>query len=221
MDEHPSQESGVARSIERLSARISDGHAGMTREMEEQQQRWRYRIHEGRVWFDDEVRRMHARLKQRIPAYIRTGNLLSLVTAPIIYSLIVPLLILDAWISLYQWICFPIYGIPLVTRRAYFTLDRRKLEYLNAVEKVSCTFCSYANGLIAYVREVAGRTEEYWCPIRHASATPDPHSRYHLFFDYGDGERYHSDLMTLRGSMQTETPSANAGAERHKPSGKS
>lgn len=167
------------------------------------QQRWRYRLHEGRVWFDDEVRLIHAQLKQRIPAYIRTGSVLSLVTAPLIYSLVVPLAILDIWIGVYQWVCFPIYGIPTVPRGKYLTLDRRKLEYLNGVEKLSCTFCSYANGLIAYVREVAARTEQYWCPIRHARPVPAPHGRYHLFFDYGDGERYHGELLALRRSMRT------------------
>ena len=195
--------------IERLSARISDREAELAGALDEQQRRWRYRIHQGRVWFDDEVRQVHARLKQGIPAYIRTGNLLSLVTAPVIYSLIVPLAILDAWIWVYQWICFPIYGLPRVPRGKYFALDRRKLGYLNAVEKVSCTFCSYANGLIAYVREVAARTEEYWCPIRHARAVPEPHGRYHLFFDYGDGERYHGELTSLRHSMQREEPDAS------------
>lgn len=189
--------------MERLSSRIGAGEAELARDLEEQPRRWRYRIHEGRVWFDDELRRIHARLRQRIPAYIRTGSMLSLVTAPVIYSLIVPLAMLDAWICVYQGICFPIYGIPKVPRRTYITLDRHKLGYLNGVEKISCTFCSYANGLIAYVREVAARTEEYWCPIRHARAVPAPHARYHMFFDYGDGERYHGELMALRRSMRT------------------
>jgi len=82
------------------------------------------------------------------------------------------------------------------------TLDRQKLSYLNAIEKVGCTFCSYGNGLIAYVREVSARTEEYWCPIKHARAIPTPHARYHEFFDYGDGERYRSELMTLRRTLR-------------------
>jgi hypothetical protein len=192
----------MSQSMKRLAARTSERESKLERELDERQRRWRYRIHEGRIWFDHEVREMHARLRQRIPAYIRTGNLLSLVTAPVIYSLIIPLAMLDAWICLYQWICFPIYGIDKVPRGKYFALDRRKLAYLNGVEKVSCTFCSYANGLIAYVREVAARTEEYWCPIRHARPVPAPHGRYHLFFDYGDGERYHRELMTLRRSMR-------------------
>jgi hypothetical protein len=108
---------------------------------------------------------------------------------------------LDFWVTVYQAVCFPIYGIARVPRRRYFAIDRRKLAYLNAIEKVHCTFCSYANGLIAYVREVAARTEQYWCPIKHARTIPVQHSRYHVFFDYGDAERYRRDLVPLRNQL--------------------
>jgi hypothetical protein len=61
---------------------------------------------------------------------------------------------------------FPVTGPREHRRRAFFVLDRRKLAYLNGIEKVNRGYCSYANGLLAYVREVAARTEEYWCPIK-------------------------------------------------------
>jgi len=105
--------------------------------------------------------------------------------------------------------CFPIYGIAKVRRRDYFALDRAKLPYLNAVEKMGCTFCSYATGLIAFAQEVTARTEQYWCPIRHAREIPSPHDRYQLFFDFGDGQRYHRELMALRRTME---PGADAGS---------
>jgi hypothetical protein len=144
------------------------------------------------------------RLKQSILAYIRGGSVLSLVTAPVIYSLIVPLAVLDLWTTAYQWVCFPIYGIDRLPRRAYFALDRRKLAYLNAIEKANCTFCSYATGVIAYVREAAARTEQYWCPIRHARSIPMPHGRYRLFFDYGDARRYRRELQTVRHALRRD-----------------
>ena len=205
----------MSASLERLGAHIRAVEEELVRDVAEQQQRWRYRVHAGRVWFDDEVRRAHARLRQSVPAYIREGSVLNLLTAPVIYSLIVPLAVLDLWVSTYQWVCFPIYGIARVRRRPYFVFDRRKLAYLNGIEKVSCTFCSYANGLMAYVREVAARTEQYWCPIRHADAIPSPHGRYHLFFAYGDGERYHAGLMAQRRTLQgPSSPDSRSGGAR-------
>lgn len=175
--------------------------------------RWHYRVERGRVWFDRELRDVHRKLRQSIPAYVLEGDVLNLATAPVIYSLLLPLIVLDFWVTVYQSVCFPIYGIARVPRRRYFAIDRHKLAYLNGIERVNCTFCSYANGLIAYVREVAARTEQYWCPIKHARTIPVPHSRYHLFFGYGDAERYRRDLAGLRDALRR----APAQSERRHP----
>jgi hypothetical protein len=191
----------MAPSVERMVGRLREAEQDFAHEAELQQRRWRYRVRRGRVWFDKEVERAHVLLRQSIPSYIREANVLSLVTAPVIYSLLVPLACLDAWVWAYQWVCFPIYGIARVPRRAYFVMDRRRLAYLNGIEKVNCTFCSYANGLLAYVCEVAARTEQYWCPIKHARPLPAPHARYHTFFDYGDAVGYRRGLTTLRRTL--------------------
>jgi hypothetical protein len=74
------------------------------------------------VWFDKELRETHRKLRQSIPAYIREGDVLSLLTAPITYSLLLPLVMLDLWVTLYQSVCFPIYGIARVPRRRYLRL---------------------------------------------------------------------------------------------------
>jgi hypothetical protein len=49
---------------------------------------------------------------------------------------------------------------------ANISFDRRKLAYLNAIEKLNC---DYANGILTYAREIASRTEQFWCPIKHAA----------------------------------------------------
>jgi hypothetical protein len=154
------------------------------------------------VWFDQELREAHRKLRQSIPAYVLEGNVLSLLTAPVIYSLLVPLVILDFWVTLYQSVCFPIYGIARVPRRRYFAIDRHKLAYLNGIEKVNCTYCSYASGLFGYVREVAARTEQYWCPIKHARAIPTPHARYRAFLGFGDARGYRKGLPALRDALR-------------------
>jgi hypothetical protein len=137
----------------RIGEQLREAELILAHEMEEQQRRWHYRLHRGRVWFDDELLSVHRRLRKSIPAYVLEGSILSLLTAPIIYSLVVPLALLDLWVTTYQWICFPVYGIARVRRRDYCVIDRRKLAYLNGIEQANCTVCSYANGLIAYVRE--------------------------------------------------------------------
>jgi hypothetical protein len=141
--------------------------------------------------------------RQSVPAFIRESSVAALVTTPVIYSVLPVFLVLDAWITVYQWICFPVYGIARVARRRYFVIDRHKLAYLNGIEKVNCVYCGYANGLIAYVREIAARTEQYWCPIKHARPIPAPHARYRVFFEYGDARAYRQELPKVRRMLRS------------------
>jgi len=202
--------------VERIARRLREAEHDLAREVDEQQRRWHYRVNRGRVWFDKELRQAHRQFKQSIPAYVWQGSLLSLLTAPVIYFLFVPLALLDAWVTLYQWVCFPVYGIARVPRRAYFIIDRHKLAYLNGIEKINCTFCSYANGLLSYVREVAARTEQYWCPIKHAQAMPTPHVRYHRFVDYGNAEGYRRGLPAMRQMLRPAKASPRRGPRKRR-----
>lgn len=187
---------------EDLAGRLLKAQRELKQDVLTRRRRWRYRVNRGRVWFNQELREQHRRLRQSIPDYIRQANLRNLLTAPIIYSLLLPFAVLDAWVTVYQRVCFPVYGIARVPRRRYFAIDRHKLAYLNGIEKVNCTFCSYANGLLAYVREVAARTEQYWCPIKHARDIPAPHGRYQRFVEYGDARGYREGLPALRRGLR-------------------
>ena len=127
--------------------------------------------------------------------YILKARLSVVATAPLLYLCLLPLVLLDLFISIYQAVCFPIYGIPRVPRRPFLIFDRGTLKYLNLLERLNCFYCSYSNGLIAYVREIAGRTEQYWCPIKHERDPEHSHSRYPRFLPYGDPHAYrqHAD----------------------------
>jgi hypothetical protein len=142
--------------------------------------------------------------KRSLAKYVFTADPLNVLVSPVIYSLVIPFVLADAWVSLYQAICFPVYGVPQVKRHRYLIFDRAGLPYLNLLEKVNCAFCSYVNGVVAYVREVAARTEQHWCPIKHAKRVLGAHPRYAAFFDYGDGERYRDQRLTLRAAMRAE-----------------
>ena len=163
-------------------------------------------LEKGRAIFEEEILRRHRELKTRLSAYLLAARPLVVITAPVIYSVIVPLVLLDLFVTVYQAVCFPVYGIPKVRRRDYLVFDRHHLAYLNALEKLNCAYCSYANGLIAYVREIASRTEEYWCPIKHARRLIGTHAYYATFEDYGDAEGYRRRLEELR-----ETPASKRG----------
>jgi hypothetical protein len=159
-------------------------------------------IERGRVIFDEEVLRRHREMKIGLWRYIRNARPLVVVTAPFIYAVIIPLVLLDLFVTVYQALCFPAYGIAKVKRGDYLVFDRHHLAYLNALEKLNCAYCSYANGLIAYVAEIASRTEEYWCPIKHARRLQGVHARYRDFVDFGDAEAYATNLEELRRKAQ-------------------
>jgi hypothetical protein len=191
--------------VDDLLDRIASLERQLETELSRVRARWRYHIEKGRVRFERDVRMAHRRLKQSIPRFLRKSRPLNLLTAPVIYSMVVPIALLDAWISAYQSICFRVYGIARVRRSAYIVVDRQHLEYLNAIEKLNCVYCGYANGVFAYVREIAGRTEQYWCPIRHAKRVRAPHQQYRHFVDYGDGEGYRQRWLALRNELSGRT----------------
>ena len=190
--------------VDDLLEHIAASERELQSELDRNRAMWRYRIEARRVRFEREVREVHQRLKQSIPRFLRESNLLNVATAPIIYAMILPIALLDLWITVYQAICFRAYGITRVNRSAYIVIDRQHLAYLNAIEKLNCVYCGYANGVFAYVREIAGRTEQYWCPIRHAKRVPSPHTHYRQFVDYGDADGYRRRLIRLRSDLKNE-----------------
>lgn len=206
----------MASYVERVVAGIRDAEDALAQDVHAQQERWQYRLRQGRVWFDGERRRGQRQFKQSIPAFLREASLLNLLTTPAVYSLALPFVLLDLWVTAFQWTCFPVYGIARVRRRPHFAVDRHKLSYLNTIEKAHCLYCSYVNGLVGYVREIAARTEQYWCPIKHARPIAAPHGHYQLFFDYGDAASYRQGLTGLRTALGTaaDRPDRAAGPNR-------
>jgi hypothetical protein len=166
--------------------------------MHEQESRMFFQIKGKRVEFERSVREAHRKLKTGFFRWLVTNRPQNLVTGPIIYGMALPLLMLDLFVSFYQWSCFPIYGVAKVRRSDYFVYDRRHLGYLNFIEKFHCTYCEYANGLIAYLREIVGRTEQYFCPIKHAHKILGTHGRYNRFLDYGNAGDYQAKLEEFR-----------------------
>ena len=171
---------------------------------QEQQVELNYRIEGTKVRFEKEIKNAQRELRIGFFRYFRQSQLPNIVSSPIIYSIIIPMIILDLWVTIYQSICFPLYRIPKVTRSSYIVVDRHNLTYLHSIEKLNCIYCGYAGGVIAYVREVAAKTEQYWCPVKHARKILDPHRRYAHFSDFGQAENYVEVAKVLRNGLRNE-----------------
>ncbi|MFQ5658933.1 MAG: hypothetical protein ACE5GZ_00795 [Gammaproteobacteria bacterium] len=170
-----------------------------------QQEQFLYHLKDGRIRFKQGIEEAHRELKKGLLRWALDSRPRNMLSAPFIYAMIVPFALLDLCLTLYQWLCFPLYRIGKVKRNAYIVIDRHHLKHLNSIERFNCIYCGYANGLLAYAREVAARTEQYWCPIKHARRVLDRHSRYHDFIDFGVGAEYHARLNDYRSQLQSET----------------
>jgi hypothetical protein len=184
--------------ISELLDRIQKMELEIELEMKRKRAELQADFEETRVRFEHEVLEQQRRFKTGVIAYLLTANLMSVLTAPVIYALFFPIVLLDFSITVYQHICFRAYGLPRVKRSDYFVYDRAHLAYLNLIEKVNCAYCSYGNGVMAYGREVVARTEQYWCPIKHARKIMAAHPYYTGFVDFGDAQSYKDELENLR-----------------------
>ena len=112
-------------------------------------------------------------------------------SAPFIFMMIIPIVILDVFLAIYLGICFRLYKLPLIQRSQYIKIDRYKLKYLSWYEKIGCAYCGYANGLAHYFTVIAAETEKYWCGIKHEK-DPNfiPPEHHKDFIEYGDKKAY-------------------------------
>jgi hypothetical protein len=192
--------------IREFLARIRELETRIEREAQQRRQQWQADFEASKVKFESEVLAQQKRFKMGLLRYVLSAEWRSVLSVPFIYPVIVPLVLLDVFVTLYQWVCFPLYRIPRVKRGDFFVFDRTHLAYLNLLEKINCAYCSYGNGFVAYVREVVGLTEQYWCPIKHARKVLQAHPHYHGFADYGDAEHYRAELTRLREELTRMSP---------------
>ena len=184
--------------IIQILARMATLEDDLRSAVHDQENRMFFQINGKRVEFEATVSKAHRKLKKSFFRWLVTNRPQNLITGPLIYGMIIPLVMLDICVSFYQWACFPIYGITKVRRSDYLVFDRRHLGYLNFIEKFHCTYCEYGNGLMSYMSEILARTEEYFCPIKHAHRILGTHRRYNRFLDYGQADAYEAKLEEFR-----------------------
>lgn len=191
--------------IQQLLDQITALEDDLRTALSEQQTSVFFHMKDKRVEFEQSIKATHRKLKRNFFRWLITDRPQNLITGPIIYSMIIPLLITDLFVSFYQFTCFPIYGIKKVRRADYIIFDRQQLNYLNFIEKFHCTYCAYGSGMIAYISEIIARTEQYFCPIKHARKILGTHARYTRFLDYGDAKDYEARLEEYRRALSKDS----------------
>lgn len=194
----------MATQLDELTEKLREVQAEIEVELAKRREELRFHLENRRIVFEREVLRIHRELKTRVTRYLLDANPLMILSAPVIYLLVIPIALVDLCVMAFQAICFPVYKIPKVRRRDYLVFDRHHLAYLNAIEKINCAYCSYVNGAFAFMREVAARTEIYWCPIKHARRVLGPHPYYQGFADFGDAEAFRARLTQMKTGVKIE-----------------
>ena len=163
---------------------------GLKKELYKEYERlaWEYEffIRNKRIIFSEKIKKYQSSKRENLFHYVFTADLKNLLSVPFIYSMIFPAVFLDVFLVVYQHTAFRLYWIPRVSRKDYFIYDRRFLKYLNLLQKFNCIYCSYVNWLFAYAVEVWSRTEQYWCPIKHAMNTELWHKYSKHYADFWD-----------------------------------
>lgn len=186
------------KKIEEILSQIKILENELIEEFKKKEEKFFYKIENEKAKFEQRVifegkSKIVSSLK-----YISSFPVIVIITIPFIWAMILPIMLADLFVTIFQAVCFPIYKIPKVRRKDYVIMDRHTLFYLDKVERINCWYCEYFNGVVAYVREIAARTEQFWCPIKHSRPLNEKHSRYDNFFDFGDYTRYREELETKR-----------------------
>jgi hypothetical protein len=163
-----------------------------------------YEIQNGYVQFEKEVLNKQKENMKNLLAWFKDIPLLHLLVSPLVYGMFIPAILFDIILFIYQQVVFRVFKFKFIKRSDYILFDRQYLGYLNSIEKLNCLYCSYFNGLMQYAAAIAGRTELYFCPIKHAKKIAYKHEFYNTFLPYGDGDLYQKKLKKLRKKSQKE-----------------
>ena len=193
--------------IQVLIAQITSLEEELAEVLNEQQEHILYQLKDGKIRFEKGIEEAHKELKKGLLRWFLDSRPRNIISAPFIYGMIIPFVFFDLFLTCYQYVCFPLYRMGKVKRHLYIVVDRHHLKHLNSLERLNCIYCGYANGLLAYAREISARTEQYWCPIKHARKIVDRHSRYHNFINFGDAEDYRGRRLELRKQIIRESQS--------------
>jgi len=171
-------------------------------EIDKEEEYVNYENRNGYIQFEKEMFDRQKQNMMHLWEWFSEIPLIQLLSAPVVYIMIVPAVVLDIMLFIYHYVVSRVFRIEFGKRSDYVVFDRQYLGYLNVVEKLNCLYCTYFNGLMQYASSIAARTELYFCPIKHAKKIAYKHEFYDTFLSYGDGDEYQKKLKKLRKDLE-------------------
>ncbi len=103
--------------IRELLIRISSLEDEVEVLLREQQNQALHYLEDGKIRIKREVDEAHKLLKKGVIRWLIDSRPRNIVSAPFIYTMIIPFVFLDFCLSIYQWICFPLCKIGNVKEK--------------------------------------------------------------------------------------------------------
>ncbi len=117
--------------MSKRATQIADEIRTLEQELRQEIQRIRidsFEITEKAIHFKDEVVIRHRTQALSVLTYLRRAKMKHIVCLPIIWSCLLPAIVMDALVSLYQMLCFLLFGVLKVKRSDHVVFDRRNLK---------------------------------------------------------------------------------------------
>ncbi len=195
----------MSNEIKEMIQEIEELKTKLKKEIAKEEDYIIYKVENGRIKFEENVLEKQREAMKHLLIYFREIPFLHLISSPIVYAMIIPAIVLDVMLFIYQQVIFRIYKFEFIRRSDYIVFDRQYLRYLNFIERLNCVYCSYFNGLMHYVSEIASKSELYFCPIKHAKKTAYEPECYSDFLTYGDEKDFQEKLQEIRDKAQNVT----------------
>jgi len=192
----------MSEKIKQIIEEIEALEEQLKEEIATQEDHIAYEIKNGYVRFEQDSLAKQKEKMKKIIAYLKDVPFLHLISSPLVYIMILPAMVFDLMLYVYQQVIFRIYRFEFIKRNEYIVFDRHYLAYLNPIEKINCLYCSYFNGLMHYAAEISAKTELYFCPIKHAKKVAYKHRYYKDFLSYGNERDFQEKFQELREKLQ-------------------
>jgi hypothetical protein len=103
--------------VSRLPEEMRGLREQLERRFDSARETFRYCVEYGRVRLSREVQELQRRYRVSSLRYLLNADLASLLTVPVVYSMLLPILMVDTGFSLFQHACLRACGVPVAARR--------------------------------------------------------------------------------------------------------
>ena len=143
----------MTSSIDDLLSKIKLMEQELLEEIQSQQQNFAYEIQQKRIYFEKQVVQQHKTLCSTVIDYLKNASFKHILTVPVIWAILIPAVLLDITVTLYQADLFSSVWHPQSQTGGLYVFDRRYLSYLNIVEKINVLIAATLTAVLPIFRK--------------------------------------------------------------------